>query len=205
MAAERLQLSLDAYQAELPRVTDSSQGRSLAVGKEIDQKLIETILIEHAQLRPDQALVLTVALADADQDYGELEGYAGYVHDAPIEFARELREAIRVETIKVENGDIIDKTPEKVEIIIPPNRYPVGDFGVNTSASRGAILSGEARKYLGRIDGRTSFLVVIPNGVAWSNELKFHPSTIKDIRIEPLAETGDAVPQAFVRVVTGTK
>lgn len=204
MAAERLQLSLDDYQAELPRATDSSQGRSLAVGREIDQKLVETILAEHGQLRPSQALVLTVTLADVDEDYGELEGYAGYVHDSPVEFTRKLREAIRAGTIKVENGDVINQTPEKVEIVIPPNRYPREELGVNTSASRRAVLSGEVRKYLGRIDSRTSFLIVVPSGVAWSNELEFHPSIIKDIRIEPLVETKGVVPQAFVRVVSGT-
>lgn len=205
MAAERLQQSLSAYWAELARATDPSQGRSLAIGREIDQRLVEKILAEHGQLRPDQALVLTVALADVDENYGEFEGYAGYVHDSPVEFARKLKEAILDGIVKVENGDLINKTPEKVEIVIPPNKYPGEDLGVNTSVSRGARLSGEVREYLDRIGTRTSFLVVKPSGMTWSNGFAFHPSTIKDIRIQPLVETKGVVPQAFVRIVSEKK
>lgn len=202
---EALQEAYLQYQARMTQATDRSQGKSLTVGKEIDREFIHSVCAVHARLASDQALILRVALGQPDEDYQELDGYAGFVHDAPIDFARILNAAVLEGKIKF-SGDLdFTNLPTEIEIVVPTDILQEEDLGENTSASRAAVTSGAVRNYIHLFDFRTPYFSITQTGVFLHPHIEFHPSIVRCVRTEPLTKTEGKVPHVIFRQIVETE
>jgi len=199
MSAE-LHGELIKYLDNLPLATAPELGRNMSLGREADNKLVSTILDIQQNLQPDQVLVMRVALAEPDEEYKELDGYRGIVHDAPIDLLAVIRKEIKLGHIKIEEMEG-NAFPEQIEMVIPPNVIPAGDGIPNTSSSRASVLTGEVKRFLDRSDVRTVYLGVDPSGFWLRPKFHMHPSVIKDLRIEDVKSDVGSVPQIKFRVV----
>ncbi|MBN2015302.1 hypothetical protein JW766_00525 [Candidatus Dojkabacteria bacterium] len=180
------QFRIGQYRATFTELT-SSADTTLQAAKENDQRTIESIIELQRQLEPGQVLVLTVSLITNGEEMPELEHpnkYAELVYDEPWEFTRRLREVLVASTRYLETGLTADQLPSQIEIIIPPDRTPEDDLGVNTSASRAATLSGARQKFLDMGQTRIAYLDINLIGTIPGIRLSIHPSIIREIRIE---------------------
>ncbi len=199
--SELLGQSLAEYQSAIPSASDPSLERRLDVGRVIDKRFVREVLAAHKQLAPWQGLSLTVRLAQHDEDYGEFIGYAGFVHDEPIDLATKLQEGIERYRWVIEGWSDADPMPTAVTVVIPPNRYSTEDLGDNTSASRSALMGGDIRIYLDSKEPRLPQLEVSPSGRFLSPTIAFHPSVVQEVAIVDMEQVEENVPHVLFRAV----
>jgi len=135
-------ISMTTYRKALSELTSLPEV-GLQHARENDQSIIDAIINLQRQLRPGQVLILRVKL-EAYDDNTEFESpnvYEEIVHGEPLEFIKRLREA-NIEFNRRNSFDVFPEPfPKQIEIVIPPDVISEEDLGINTTASRNAILS----------------------------------------------------------------
>ncbi|OGG04322.1 hypothetical protein A2Z33_04205 [Candidatus Gottesmanbacteria bacterium RBG_16_52_11] len=165
-----------------------ASAETIAEGQELDFGIIEQILNLHAQLSPDQQMVLEIDLPslplnDDDCPPGR---YAGTVYDAPTTFSDGITQRRDQLLLHVIGWEERLSGPSRWKIVIPPNRVNQEELGQNTSASRTALT--QDRRFLNYAEYGTYFLEVNIDGRFPGDYVYIHPSLISDVRIEKATE-----------------
>ena len=167
------------YRASLPTILALEKRESIRAGRETENKLVNTILRIQQTLQSGQALVMRVALAERDNDYGKLEGYAGIVHDAPIDLLDYLTSKEIFRYTEREDSNVL-----MIEMVIPPNL--------------------KTKKFIRPTRMNTTYLCLFPNGADGLVQILMHPSVIREIRIDDIPLNTDTEPQIIFRAVKKT-
>ena len=159
--------------------------------KEInDRAIIEAIISLQHSLTTKQRLILKVHTAPLGATYSSAKDESVAVaEEEPRNFSDRFTEINQAPVVKVEGFTKDGKLPPVMEIVIPDNRYPKessDELGLNTSASRAAVLSGDLRRYLksDHYRGELYYLEIKPTGSLLDPSLILHPSNIHEIKIE---------------------
>jgi hypothetical protein len=154
-------------------------------------------------LEENQRLILTVSLTlPQNTEEGEFDGYRGVISDAPFSLRRQLAKLLEAAVIVIEGCNRGESLPDEIDISIPPNVIPVSDDDVaNISASRGAVLSGQVRRFLAIQSVGDVYLEVNPTGVLLNPRLNFHPSLIHNIELKTVSNQQSSTPICSFKAV----
>ena len=176
---------------------DESQS-SIDKARKVNIEFLKSLIEIHGQLNPNQRLLLEVSVAGEEPEkYGEMNGYAGILVDAPHDFVDTQLKKRGIEEVTA-GIDFLGS----IIITIPPDICPEEvEDGRFEPAYRAAHTQEVARSYLD-VDESYAYLIInLSSDMFFGLGIVVHPSLIRSIEVVTLNE--NEVNNPLVEITAG--